>query len=54
MMKSKTPDASDDTAIEAFFAHLGVEVEVVDRCPVTACRHCAVALDEAAGASRAA
>jgi len=48
MMKSKTPDTNDDTAIEAFFAHLGVEVEVIDRCPVAACRHCAVALDEAA------
>ena len=48
MMKSKTPDTSDDTAIAEFFAHFGVEIEVVDRCPVAACRRCAVALDEAA------
>ena len=54
MMKSKTPDTSDDTAIAAFFAHLGVEVRVVDRCPVPACRHCAVTLEEAADASKAA
>ena len=54
MMKVKTPDTSDDIAITEFFAHLGVEVEVVDRCPIAACRHCAVALDEVADASKAA
>lgn len=48
MMKRQTPDPANNTAIETFFAHLGLAVEVVDRCPDAACEQCSGALDEAA------
>lgn len=55
MMKRKTQRidnvdnmVDDEAAIRAFFAHLGLDVEVVDRCPVAACEHCSEPLDEAA------
>lgn len=48
MTKQNTPNTRSDQAIEAFFAHMGLAVEVVDRCPIASCEHCRIELHEAA------
>ncbi len=48
MMKRKTPDIHNDTALEAWFADAGIVVETVERCPIAACERCRRTLVRAA------